>query len=261
MNEISERNGNSLAGPVKQMITPTRVEMAAQMGEIAWKSGICKAPNKEAAVIVMLKGWELGFSMTSSFDYIQVIQGKVGVSPLGALALIRAHPEIVKSCTFEEIRDDKGEFSGMKCIIVRREADTEREYSASFTMADAAQAQLTNATRPNPDGKTRESGGYEKYPRNMCQWRALGFAADLAVPDLLGGMTGLIKQPELLDDETVTYPTSEHVVVVEAPKAIDFAKLTETFSPDEILRANGGKMPANDEECAKIFDKLSCGGA
>ena len=175
---------NSIIALQPREITPSTVQTATTMGEIAFASGIYSAPKPAAAAMIMLKGYELGFPMTAAAEYIQVIDKQIGLTPRGALALMRAHPEIIRSVNGEEIFKD-GKYYGYKCTITRIENGKDVPYTEQFTLDDAMTAGLI---RPN--------GNWEKYPRNMCKWRAIGFAADVACPDLLGGLTGIMKMGE-----------------------------------------------------------------
>lgn len=239
---------NELATLQPKEITLNQVQIATTMGELAYKSGIYKAPKPEAAAMIMLKGYELGFPMTASAEFIQVIEGTVGLTPRGALAIMHNHPEVIRSVTFEDLERD-GKYFGCKCTIVRIKNGQDAVYTKSFTMDDARQAQLV---KPN--------SGWEKYPAQMCQWRAMGFAADIACPDLLAGLTGLMKMPEVMEDGSVSaivdteQPTP--VITIEEPKQVTLAELLSMFDAADILAVNNGAMPKNNEECTKIAETL-----
>ena len=235
--------------------------MSAQtMGEIAYNSGIYAAPKPAAAAMIMLKGYELGFPMTAAAEYIQVIDKQIGLTPRGALALMRAHPEIIRSVRGEELYKD-GKYYGYKCTITRIENGKDVQYTEQFTIDDAATAGLI---KPN--------GNWEKYPKNMCKWRAIGFAADVACPDLLGGLTGIMKMGEVVpvndmgsyDDIAPAAPTEQdNVITVEVSPApettepeINLSKLMADFDAGDILSINGGVMPRTNAECVEIYGKL-----
>lgn len=235
----------------KQEITPTIVDMAIKLGEYAWGSQIFGVAKKEAATMIMLRGYELGFSLTASFEYIDVINGRASIKPMGALALINMHPEIVKNVEVEELYDDKKNFLGTRCRIERQDG---RTFETSFTLADAANADLV-----------KDSSNWKKYPKNMTRWRAIGFCADLAVPELLGGLTYGMKMGEHLpeSDLDTTIEVDQKVIDVKVadsgPKIITLQELTGAFSPDQIMNANNGKIPSTNEECTAIYEKLSAG--
>lgn len=239
---------NELATLQPKEITLNQVQIAQTMGELAYKSGIYKAPKPEAAAMIMLKGYELGFPMTASAEFIQVIEGTVGLTPRGALAIMHNHPEVIRSVTFEDLERD-GKYFGCKCTIVRIKNGQDAVYTKSFTMDDARQAQLV-----------KQNSGWEKYPAQMCQWRAMGFAADIACPDLLAGLTGLMKMPEMMEDGSVSAIVDTEqpapVITIEETKQVTLSELLRMYDAADILAVNNGAMPKNNEECTKIAETL-----
>ena len=104
---------------------------------------------------------------------------------------------------------------------------------------------------------------FRSYPKNMCRWRAVGFALDLTAPELLGGLTLGMKIGEALpeDDldmkvEQTSTPVIETTFTPLPASTITLSDLTARFTADEIMNANGGKIPATNEECAAIYAKL-----
>ena len=248
MNELSNNVQTGLTLQPKE-ISISVIDVASRMGDLAFRSGIFKAPKAEAVAMIMLKGYELGFPMTAAAEFIQVIEGTVGLTPRGALAIMHNHPEIISSVDFEDLTQD-GKYYGCRCSITRIVNGKPKVYTKSFTLDDAAAAQLI---KPN--------GNWEKYPQQMCQWRALGFAADIACPDLLAGLTGLMKMPELTSDGSFTGPVDteriQTVEVVEPDQSVwTLSSLLEAFPAEQILAANNGAMPRNNDECARIAEVL-----
>ena len=240
---------NELANLQPKEVTLNTVQIAQYMGELAFKSGIYKVSKPEAAAMIMLKGYELGFPMTASADFITLIEGTVGLTPRGAMAIMQSHPEIIKSVDVTDIEKD-GKYYGCKCEIVRIKNGTEHKYTKTFTMDDAQKAELI-----------KPKSGWEKYPQQMCQWRALGFAADLACPDLLAGLTGLLKQPELtaeggVDAIAYTEQTEPQAEVIDAEPQITLNELISKYGAENIMAVNNNAIPRNNEECAKIYEIL-----
>ena len=230
-------------------VTLNTVQIAQYMGELAFKSGIYKVSKPEAAAMIMLKGYELGFPMTASAEFITLIEGTVGLTPRGAMAIMQSHPEIIKSVDVTDIEKD-GKYYGCKCEIVRIKNGQEYKYTKTFTMDDAQKAELI-----------KPKSGWEKYPQQMCQWRALGFAADLACPDLLAGLTGLLKQPELTAEGGVqpvvyTEQTEPQYEVIETAQQITLNELIDKYGAENIMAVNNGAIPKNNEECARIDEIL-----
>lgn len=237
-------------------ITVNTVETAKNMGELAFRSGIFKAPSAAGAAMIMLKGYELGFPMTAAAEFIQVIEGTVGLTPRGALAIIHNHPDVIRSVSFEDLERD-GKYYGCECTIVRIKNGKDFTYTKRFTLEDAQKAQLI---KPN--------SGWDKYPAQMCQWRALGFAADIACPDLLAGLTGIMKMPEIMNSQEAaafsdTELSSEPVAEIIQPDGpqITLSDLLAKYGAEKILKVNNGSMPRTNAECAEIAEKIESGEA
>lgn len=94
----------------------------------------------------------------------------------------------------------------------------------------------------------------------MCQWRALGFCADIACPDILAGMTDLMKMPEIVYDEDIaSFADTEQVPVIETVEAtpqINLSDLIARYGAEKVLAANNNILPRNNEECAQIAEIL-----
>lgn len=227
-------------------VTPSVWQMIESMAPVIYKSRMFMktATSTEAAQAIMLKSRELGFPFTAGFEFIQMIDGKLELSPRGALALLHNSPEIAE-VQITRLGDERANFVGYECRIVRTNGF---EHTSRFTLADAQKAKLVK-----PDGN------WEKYPENMCQWRAIGFCADVAAPDVLAGMTGLLKMPE---GKTITEEGDVVVdaVVTEQPapaaKAISLTELVDRFGAEAIMAANGGAIPGTSDEVALVASKL-----
>lgn len=228
--------------PIQQReLTPQIWQMISQMAPVMWKSRLFGVVSQEAAAAIMLKGYELGLSVTASFEFIHVIQGKPGLSPRGALALLHSHPDIEK-VEIKRLTKEDGSYLGHSCTIKRKSGF---EYTAQFTLEDAKRA-----------GLVKPDSGWTKYPEQMCMWRAVGFAADVAAPDITAGMTTIMKMPEELG---VAITDSGEVIDVQAVPAkpqITLDQLLEQFDAEAIMTANGGKIPATQEEVEMVFAVL-----
>jgi hypothetical protein len=234
--------------PIQQReLTPQIWQMISQMAPVMWKSRLFGVVSQEAAAAIMLKGYELGLSITASFEFIHVIQGKPGLSPRGALALLHSHPDIEK-VEIKRLMKEDGSYMGHSCTIKRKSGF---EYTAQFTLEDAKRA-----------GLIKPDSGWTKYPEQMCMWRAVGFAADVAAPDITAGMTTIMKMP---DELGVTITDSGEVIDVQAAAVstkpqITLEQLLEQFEAEAIMAANGGKIPATQEEIEQVFATLNSNG-
>jgi len=230
---------------VAPQLTPQVWEMISAIGPAMHKARLFGVSNPEQAMAIMLKGYELGLSLTASFEFVQVIQGHVGLSPRGCLALIQQSP----LCTKLEIEDqqDKGGKPSACTVTMGR---GEFVYSVTVTMEDAERA-----------GLVKPGSGWEKWPANMLRWRAVGFCADVVFPDIIGGMkrTDELGAEVTAEGDTVTIDNDWIPAPVQEPQAPTFdtiEALLEQWGPEEIMSANEGKIPATSEECKAVAEKL-----
>jgi len=212
-------------------LTPGVWAMIEKMSPVMHKAHLFGVTSPEQAAAIMLKGYELGLSVTASFEFIQVIDGKPGLSPRGAMALLLSNP-VVKSIDIKKMTDAKNVFLGYECTMERTNG---HKHTSKFTLEDATRAGLM---KPN--------SGWVKYPENMTLWRAIGFAADVVFPDVTAGMTTLMKAPEMFG---VALTESGDVVDV-TPVTINTDPLQELlaqYGAEAIMAANGGAIPTNGQ--------------
>lgn len=254
MSEMTVVEGHtSLVLRPERELTPQIWQMISSMAPVMFKSRLFGVISQEAAAAIMLKGYELGLSITASFEFINVVQGKPGLSPRGALALMHTHPDI-ENVEVRRIANGT-QYVGHECTIRRRGGF---EYTARFTLEDARKA-----------GLVKSDSGWEKYPENMCMWRAVGFAADVACPDITAGMTAIMKMPEALGVELgqngeilqVEYrndppPAGYQAASNQSPASQTLEELLTRHGPEAIMVANGGKIPATQDEVNLVAEKL-----
>lgn len=146
------------------MIAMTWHDMREQ-AEVLVKSGLVPVKSPEAAIAITLKGREVGFGPMESFELINVIQGRPTITPKGQLV------QVYRSGLLESIsiKDD-----GNTCTVTMVRKGGAR-HTASFSMDDARRAGLLN------------NDNWRKYPKQMRQWRAIGYCCDVLFPDLTGG--------------------------------------------------------------------------
>lgn len=246
---------------VRPQLTPDVWQMINSIAPTIKTSRLFGVASDEQAAAVMLKGYELGFGLTASFEFITVIDSKPTLAPRGALALILNSP----LCEGVEIRDEvdaNGAPAGCSVTMKRRGGLT---YTARFTLEDAKRA-----------GLLRQGSGWEKYPALMCKWRAVGFAADVVFPDLLNGMkradelgADLSPDGEVIEGSWSTVSVQTATVVgsqpAPAPAKVEpvaedpaayLGRLVQTYSAEAIISANEGRIPATMEELAVVEAKL-----
>lgn len=123
--------------------------------------------SPEQAAVIMLKGHELGFNLTAAFEYIEMIEGKPALKPVGALALLHRSKLVDMKITNEP----------GACTVWMRRRDTGFEYTERYTIEDAQKA-----------GLVKSKGAWETYQANMLRARAIGFCARVVAPDVLAGL-------------------------------------------------------------------------
>lgn len=158
---------------VQSPLTPQTWSMIQNVAPAMYASRFFGVSSNEQAMAIMLKGYELGLSLSASFEFVHVIQGKPSLSPRGMLALIQESPALA-GMKIQDITDDEGVPKSCEVWMKRQNGF---EYTARFSMDDAKRA-----------GLVKPGGGWGKYPGNMLRWRAVGFCADVVFPDVLGGM-------------------------------------------------------------------------
>jgi hypothetical protein len=266
---------NSIGTPgmglaTQQQLTPAIWQMIKEIADPMYKSRLFGCTSADAAAAVMLKGYELGLGITASFELVQIVQGKPGLSPRGALALLHNSP-MIKEIKITRLTGKDGAFIGYECAMTRTNGFS---YTAHYYMEDAQRA-----------GLIKTGSGWANYPENMCLWRAVGFAADVVAPDLTAGMTAIMKMPEQLgvglseggdviegEWSAAPRPTEQPqpvtaaaptVPAIEYPlptvTGITLFDLLETYSAEAVMVANEGRVPATDGELAAVAKKLSGG--
>lgn len=209
-------------------------------------SGLFGVPNEAAASAIMLKGYELGMGLTAAFEYIAVIDGKPALSPRGALAIVLQS----KLCAGIEITPLE---NPVGCEVTARRVGG-LTFTSRFTLLDASIA-----------GLVKDGGGYKKYPRQMCQWRAVGYALDVVFPDVTGGLkradeygADLTPEGDVVEGSWTVAPVSP-----KPTKSVDdltqerLNMLVEQFPLADIMAANKGRMPTTMEEIVEVDRHLS----
>ena len=247
---------NELVLSNNRELTPAVWGMLKEIAPVMHVSRLFGMSSPEQATAIMLKGYELGLSITASFEFVYVIEGKPSLSPRGALALLMAKG-VLDKYEAKPIEKD-GKFFGYSVYMKRGNT----EYTARFTLDDAKRALLTEGS-PTSNGK-RGYGNWEKYPENMCLWRAVGFAADFICPDITGGLTTFLKMPEEFGVEVnavgdFVKPTVINVPATSKVPVITLNDLIAQYPAEAIMEANDGKIPSTDTEIEKVAAKLVVG--
>ena len=121
--------------------------------------------NTDQTFLVFLKGQSLGLHPMQAIDLIQVIQGRVTLSPQGMLALINRSKELVSM----DVQ------SGQDFVQVTMTSKT-MSHTETFTIADATAMGLI--TKDN----------WRKQPLVMLKWRAISACCRVVFPHVIMGM-------------------------------------------------------------------------
>lgn len=236
----------------RQDLSMQKFQVIQSIAPVMKASRLFGVATDEQAAAVMIKGWELGFSLSASFEFIKPITagGKTvpTLVPKGMMALILNSGEC-KKIDIKEEQDDKG--APFACSVTMERVNG-LGHTVRFTMDDAQRA-----------GLVRDGGAWISYPANMLRWRALGFCADIVFPDVIGGMkrsdefgAAISEDGDIIDVET------DYTILKPVPPAkpeITLQALLEEYSADQILSVNNGTIPGTTDEVAAVARKLTEG--
>lgn len=217
-------------------LTPAIWRMIETMAPVMYKAHLFGVQSPDQAAAIMLKGYELGLSITASFELVQVIQGKPALSPRGAMALLLSNP-LVKDVQIKRL-ETQGKFTGYECTMTRNTGFT---YTSKFTMEMAQKA-----------GLVKPDSGWMKYEENMCLWRAIGFAADVVFPDVTAGMITLMKAPEMYGVVLTENGDVIDAPPVTVPNVDPLQDLINEFGAEAIMQANNGQIPTGGQQIAVV---------
>lgn len=234
----------------RPQLTPDVWQMITDIAPTMHLARCFGVTSKEQAAAIMLKGYELGLSLSGSFEYIHIVEGKPSLAPRGALALILGSPLNGGVKITEE---------ASKCTVWMKRADNGFEHTLTWTMEDAKRA-----------GVVKPNSGWDKYPANMLRWRTVGFVADVVFPDVTGGMKRADEygadltpegdviegswRPVAAQPEASTVP--EMAPAIDAQPAITLNDLVAKYGAEAIMGANGGRIPGTDEELQAVAAAL-----
>jgi len=195
---------------VQQTTMPTVQEFQTmkELGKMAVGSGFLPAGirNSDQAVIIMLKGRELGIPAMQAFSSIAVINGKPTMSAELMLSMIYRN---VPGAVVNFLKTDETTCE----ISAKRPSGTATTFK--FSMEDARRANLT--------GK----GPWVTYPAAMLRARCISSMARAMFPDALSGVVYTAEELGAnVDDEGAVIDTP-------LPKANEIAVEHEELPPDD----------------------------
>lgn len=176
---------------------------------VAVKSGLLPDGIKtpEAAMIIALKGRELGLAPMVAYSHIHVIKGKPTMSAEIMLAHIyKDHPKA--EITIEESTETK-------CVITAKRPGAKKESKFEWTIERAAKMGLT--------GKDN----WKKQPATMLKWRAISEMKRTVFPEVL---MGIDYTPDELQEQVGAAPVPHQAP--ETPKDVTPTKTVADIVDD-----------------------------
>lgn len=224
------------------------IQSIAASAKDSMKLGLAK---QQEAEMKLLTAWENGFPLTSAFGIVHIINNIPALSPKAVWAKIVGHPEF--GGYKEERLEANGKFVGYRITLKRK---TGMEASRQFTLADAETAKLNR------------KDNWMAYQENMCYWRAMGHIQDVVFPDVTLGLVradmlgayvtndgDVIEGSWSTGSQQVATPAT--AVSQETKPPLTIQDLLATYTPQQIMAANDGKIPTTPEQCQKALDFMT----
>jgi hypothetical protein len=201
--------------------SPARFQTMCQMAEVFIRSRMLppSIQTPDQAIVIMVKGQELGLQPLQAVNGINVIQGKPTVSPQLMLSLIN------RSGKLEDIKFEIGA-DYVACTMKRwdRTPHTER--------FGAKEAQLMGLISKD---------NYKRQPLVMYKWRAVAACARTIFPDVIDGLY----TPEEMGADVVV--DDEGNMEIKQPSATE-----KTLSPEAAQRLTAALIKFGVEDAAKL---------
>jgi len=173
-------------GELDQLRDQAKVVAATQMVPKAFRN------RPDEIVAAALFGRECGFSLMTSLQYIDVIDGSPGVNAEGCVALVRANGHSISG----QIHPD-----GKGATATGRRCDTGDTMTFTWTLAMAERAGLA----------TKDV--WRKYPESMCWARAVDQLCRMLFSDVVSGIASTQSRP-------IDLPPSNRAMLDSAPGEI-----------------------------------------
>jgi hypothetical protein len=189
------------------------LQLSERYMTLAREAGIIpREMNAAQAQAIILAGRELGLEPLQSLRTMAFINGRLTMSVQLQLALARQRAgvrveqltETDDSCTVTLVRDDE-------------------RITCTYTLADARRAGLDR------------SHGWQKYPRQMLRWRAIGDALRIIAPDVVMGLLS----PEEAETIDISVDAADNVPPAALPSAESAPESEPEPEADQPREGNG----------------------
>lgn len=230
---LAERKPSSLsfsAAGSKLAMLPQNIAELYQLAKIFVAADLVpRGTDVNQAAVAIMKGMEVGVSPTQAVANIFVVNNRPCMWGDLVIALIKA------SGVEEYTKVDEGQGAGWNASTSTFTVKTKRvgkpERTATFSMDDARRAGLD------------KKDTYQKWPREMCMWKALHRAYQTEYPDVLRGISirEVVEEYELQKARDVTPRSTDTAAdslrarleaVVEQAPPVEDAEIIDTPQPD-----------------------------
>jgi hypothetical protein len=185
------------------------------------------------AIMVALRGKDLGFSYTQSFSSFHIIKNRPSLTADAMVGVCLQHKEL---CVFFEPVEQTETKATWRAQRVGREPVTN-----SYTIEEARAADLLS----------QNGGMWKKYPKRMLSARAKAFLARDLFPELLNGLLSV--------EEAQDIPDERHIAPV--VRQVPAARPSPTHDADGVLTEDPrvAAMLARIDRAATLRDTQAIG--
>lgn len=230
--------------PISLLPEVSEFQMMKELAQMSVKSGLLPTSIKtpEAAMIIMLKGRELGIPAMQAFSHIHVINGKPAMSAELMLTQIYKH---IPRVSINYIQSDD------KACVIECQRPNSNKVQWSFTIEEAKRAELLS------------KGPWKQYPAAMLRARAISIMARAQFPDALNGVS---YTPEELGAEIELDDQGNEVVKDVTPKPHakekqEDAKPIVNHAPQSQAESNKNDVAGTVDLVDKIRQEITARGA
>lgn len=219
---MARTRGLDLIGPAEIESLRRQVKLYIASGKLAKRVN-----NENDALLIALKGRELGMQPLEALAQIYVVNGVTTCQGQGMLSLILQSGKVLVQ--YPCLEDEH-----VTVYMQRRDARGQMltDFTADWDRARAEKANLWGST-----------DSWKKYSRTMLKWKAIGEAARTVGPDLIGGMYAVeefgVQSPDDITPEMVSFTTGRETVGSEVQEQVK-ARFNEALTPENTEALKSG---------------------